>query len=88
MTLPLYLYLRGPFLSIVTYHRELVVPAPVGRNHQDNPADEGDEPQPGADESKEGNVVEHRCYNGDGTEENDGLHRVEAHKAILPLQHP
>src|SRR5947209_14194111 len=75
-----------PFFSIIADDGQLVVSAASCFDYQDNPADEGDEPQPGTDEVKEGDVAEHGRHNAHRTEEDEGLHRVEAHKAILPLQ--
>src|SRR5437016_10049425 len=75
-----------PFFSILADDGQLVVSAASCCNHQDNPADEGDEPQPGTDGAKQGDVTEHGRHHAHRAEEDEGLHRVEAHKAILPLQ--
>src|SRR5437764_2563549 len=75
-----------PFFSIIADDGQLVVSAASCCNHQDNPADEGDEPQPVTDEAKKGDLAEHGRHHAHRAEEDEGLHRVEAHKAILPLQ--
>src|SRR5437763_6271787 len=75
-----------PFFSIIADDGQLVVSAASCCNHQDNPADEGDEPQPVTHEAKKGDVTEHGRPHAHDTEEDEGLHRVEAHKAILPLK--
>src|SRR5438876_5975651 len=75
-----------PFFSIIADDGQLVVSAASCFDDQDNPADEGDEPQPGTDEAKQGDVAEHGRHNAPRAEEDEGLHRVEAHKAILPLK--
>src|SRR5438270_10634839 len=75
-----------PFFSIIADDGQLVVSAASCCNHQDNPADEGDERQPLTDEAKKRDVAEHSRRHTHGAEEDEGLHRVEAHKAILPLQ--
>src|SRR5947209_20470898 len=75
-----------PLFSIIADDGQLVVSAASCFDDQDNPADEGDEPQPGTNEAQEGDVAEHGRHNAHRAEEDEGLHRVEAHKAILPLQ--
>src|SRR5712692_3642520 len=75
-----------PFFSIIADDGQLVVSAASCFDYQDNPADEGDEPQPGTDKAKEGDVAEHGRHHAHRAEEDEGLHRVEAHKAILPLK--
>src|SRR5205823_14202239 len=75
-----------PFFSIIADDGQLVVSAASCFDYQDNPADEGDEPQPGTDGAKQGDVAEHGRHQAHRAEEEEGLHRVEAHKAILPLQ--
>ncbi len=76
----------GPFFSIIADDRQLVVSAASRFDHQDNPADEGDEQQPGAEGAKQRDVAEHSRHNAYRTEEDEGLHGVEAHKAILSLK--
>src|SRR5436305_8803166 len=75
-----------PFFSIIADDGQLVVSAASCCNHQDNPADEGDETQPVTDEAKKGDLAEHGRHHTHGAEEDEGLHRVKAHKAILPLK--
>src|SRR5207244_10037269 len=76
----------GPFFRIIADDGQLVVSAASSFDDQDHPADEGDEPQPGTDEAKQGDVAEHGRHHAHRAEEDEGLHGVEAHKAILPLQ--
>src|SRR5947209_4573690 len=75
-----------PFFSIIADDGQLVVSAASCFDYQDNPADEGDEPQPGTDEAKQGDMAEHGRHHAHRAEKDEGLHRVEAHKAILPLK--
>src|SRR5947209_4665526 len=75
-----------PFFSIIADDGQLVISAASCFDDQDNPADEGDEPQPGTDEAQEWDVAEHGRYHAHRAEEDEGLHGVEAHKAILPLK--
>src|SRR5947209_13024578 len=75
-----------PFFSIIADDGQLVVSAASCFDYQDNPADEGDEPQPGTDEAKQGDMAEHGRHHAHRAEKDEGLHRVEAYKAILPLK--
>src|SRR6184192_3327890 len=75
-----------PLFSIIADDGQLVVSAASCFDYQDNPADERDEPQPGTNEAKEGDVAEHGRQYAHRAEEDERLHRVEAHKVILPLE--
>ncbi len=59
----------GPLFSKIADERQLIVSAASGFDHQNHPADEGDEPQPGTERATEGDVGEYGRHYTHRTEE-------------------
>jgi hypothetical protein len=73
-------------LSIVPNDGQLIILSASGCDHQDDPTDEGDDPQQTTDNIQRGNGAKHPRQDAHHTKENEGLPCVEADKALLFLQ--
>ena len=82
----LYADLINPPVSEVTNQWQPVVLSPMGLDHQDNPTNEHNQPERASYRAKEWQVATHPFQGAEHAKEQERLHRMEAHKAAVPLQ--
>lgn len=78
--------LIGEFFRVVTNDGQFVISSFACGNQHKDPAGEHDHTQCASNRSEVGNPAEHILCDAQGAEQENGLHRIKAYIAILPLQ--